>query len=205
MKLSIWEIFLLQPHGNIFRQICTEMNFQYISITAPINLLLFADDCFLNDNFLLSVNFCLCLHPVMFLFFASQTSKTPKKKDRICLATFRLSEELSVLRLWCLVYAPFRKLTPCGGFHGFPQRHSRIAGTCRAYFALLCTAALWEVAEACLLGKPETAHAAQTALQGAYPSKPCKTEFLWKAVVVWRHILSFFLGVSYSVRAKTET
>ena len=128
----------------------------------------------------------------MFLFFASQTSKTPKKKDRICLATFRLSEELSVLRLWCLVYAPFRKLTPCSGFHGFPQRHSRIAGTCRTYFVLLCTAALWEVAGACLLGKPETAHAAQTALQGAYPSKPCKTEFLWKAVVVWRHILPFF-------------
>ncbi|RKI30172.1 hypothetical protein D7V82_12650 [bacterium 1xD8-6] len=47
--------------------------------------------------------------------------------------------------------------------------------------------------------------AAQTALQGAYPSKPYKTEFLWKGVVVWRHILYFFLGVSYSVRAKTET
>ena len=182
-----------------------EINFQYIFITALINLVSFTDDCFLNDNSLLSINFCLYLHPVMFLFFASQTSKTPKKKDRICLATFRLSEELSVLRLWCLVYAPFRELTPCGGFHGFPQRHSRIAGTCRAYFGLLGTAALWEVAGACLLGKPETAHAAQTALQGAYPSKPCKTEFLWKAVVVWRHILSFFLGVSYSVRAKTET
>ena len=186
-------------------QLCTEINFQYIFITAPINMSLFTDDCFLNDNSVLSVIFCLCLHSVMFLFFASQTSKTPKKKDRICLATFRLSEELSVLRLWCLIYAPFRKLTPCSGFHGFPQRHSRIAGTCRAYFALLGTAALWEVAGACLLGKPETAHAAQTALQGAYPSKPCKTEFLWKAVVVWRHILSFFLGVSYSVRAKTET
>ena len=48
-------------------------------------------------------------------------------------------------------------------------------------------------------------HGAQTVLQGAYPSKPCKTEFLWKAVVVWRHILYFFLGILYSVRAKTET
>ena len=183
----------------------TEINFQYIFITALIYLVPFTDGCFLNDNSLLSVNFCLCLHSVMFLFFASQTSKTPKKKYRICLATFRLSEELSVLRLWCLVYAPFRELTPCSGFHGFPQRHSRIAGTCRTYFVLLCTAALWEVAEACLLGKLETAHDAQTVLQGAYPSKPCKIEFLWKAVVVWRHILPFFLSVPYSVRAKTET
>ena len=77
----------------------TEINFQYIFITAPINLVPFTDDIFLNDNSLLFVNFCLCLHLVMFLFFASQTNKTPKKKDRICLATFRLSEELSVLRL----------------------------------------------------------------------------------------------------------
>ncbi len=76
-----------------------EINFQYIFITALIYLVPFTDGCFLNDNSLLSVNFCLCLHSVMFLFFAIQSSKTPNKRDRICLATFRLSEELSVLRL----------------------------------------------------------------------------------------------------------
>ncbi|RKI22617.1 hypothetical protein D7V82_18540 [bacterium 1xD8-6] len=78
-------------HGNQFSV--------YIFITAPKQYVTIYRRCLFDNNSLLSVIFCLCLHPVMFLFFALQTSRTPKKKERICLATFRLSEELSVLRL----------------------------------------------------------------------------------------------------------
>ena len=55
-----------------------------------------------------------------------------------------------------------------------------------------------------LLGKPETAHVVQTVLQGAYASKPCKTESLWKAIVVWRHIADFFKAYCTSWEQKNR-
>ena len=62
------------------REFATEINFYYSCSLLRINLLLFTVDCFLNDNSLLSADFYLCLHLTVFLFFASQTSKTPKRK-----------------------------------------------------------------------------------------------------------------------------
>ena len=69
----------------------TEINFQYIFITAPINMSLFTDDCFLNDNSLLSVIFqCACVQ-LCFCFLPSQSMVRLKRRTRYAARQQRLS------------------------------------------------------------------------------------------------------------------
>ena len=129
-----------------------EINFQYIFITALINLVSFTDDCFLNDNSLLSVNFqCACSGCVS--VFVLTEYDTPKKKDKICRQTTTAFQRNSVLQGFD-GYAPCSAVWAACAVSGFPRRHApatshNAAVPSRTKYALQVPAI-----RECLCGKP---------------------------------------------------